>query len=121
MQEVDALRLYRFAVEDLYRQQEHVLDEAGERLMSLASRLSSAPNEAYSALSTADVKYPTITLSTGEEVVISYGQYRALLATRREQADRARAFEALHSTFQSALNTYATLYNGVCQRDWFQA
>ena len=46
MDAVEALRLYRFAIEDLYRQQEHVLDEAGERLMSLASRLSSAPNEA---------------------------------------------------------------------------
>jgi oligoendopeptidase F len=121
MDSVESLRLYRFAIEDLYRQQEHVLDEAGERLMSLASRLSSAPNETYSALSTADVKYPTITLSTGEDVVISYGQYRALLATRREQSDRARAFEALHGTYQSTINTYATLYNGVCQRDWFQA
>src|SRR5262245_36884415 len=27
-----ALALYRFAIENLYRQQEHVLDEAGERL-----------------------------------------------------------------------------------------
>ena len=50
-----------------------------------------------------------------------YGQYRAILATRREQADRAAAFKALHDTYQSSLNTYATLYNGVCQRDWFQA
>ena len=121
MDDVEDLRLYRFAVEDLYRQQEHVLDEAGERLMSLSSRLSSAPNEAYSALSTADVKYPTVKLSTGEEAVISYGQYRAILATRREQSDRARAFEALHGTYKSSINTYATLYNGVCQRDWFQA
>ena len=36
-------RVYRFAIENLYRQQEHVLDEAGEKLMSLASRLASAP------------------------------------------------------------------------------
>jgi oligoendopeptidase F len=117
----EALGLYRFAIEDLYRQQEHVLDEAGERLMSLASRLSSAPNDAYWALSTADAKFPQITLSTGEEVTVSYGQYRAILATRREQADRAAAFKALHETYQGNLNTYATLYNGVCQRDWFQA
>ncbi len=41
----EPLRLYRFAIEDLYRQQEHVLDEAGERLMSLSSRLASAPND----------------------------------------------------------------------------
>ena len=52
---------------------------------------------------------------------MSYGQYRAILATRREQSDRAAAFRALHETYQNSLNTYATLYNGVCQRDWFQA
>jgi oligoendopeptidase F len=121
MDQSEPLRLYRFAIESLYRQQEHVLDEDGERLMSLSSRLASAPNEAYWALSTADAKFPTITLSTGEVVTVSYGQYRALLATRREQADREAAFTALHQTYQGNLNTYAALYNAVCQRDWFQA
>jgi oligoendopeptidase F len=121
MDKSEPLNLYRFAIEDLYRQQEHVLDEKGERLMSLASRLASSPNESYWALSTADAKFPKITLSTGEEITVSYGQYRAILATRREQADREKAFLALHDTYQATLNTYATLYNGVCQRDWFQA
>jgi oligoendopeptidase F len=121
METSEPLRLYRFVIENLYRQQEHVLDEAGERLMSLSSRLASAPNDAYWALSTADAKFPTITLSTGEAVTVSYGQYRAILATRREQADRAAAFKALHDSYQGNLNTYATLYNAVCQRDWFQA
>ena len=91
MKDSEPLRLYEFAIEDLYRQQEHVLDEAGERLMSLSSRLASAPNEAYWALSTADAKFPTITLSTGETVTVSYGQYRAILATRHEQTDRSAA------------------------------
>ena len=121
METTEALRLYRFAIENLYRQQEHVLDEAGERLMSLASRLASAPNDAYWALSTADAKFPTVTLSNGETITVSYGQYRAILATRHEQADREKAFTALHDTYKNALNTYATLYNAVCQRDWFQA
>ena len=115
------LQLYRFAIEDLYRQQEYVLDESGERLMSLSSRLAAAPNDAYWALSTADAKFPTVTLSDGEAVTVSYGQYRAILATRRNQTDRALAFNALHETYKAALNTYASLYNGVCQRDWFQA
>jgi oligoendopeptidase F len=121
MDAMSALALYRFAIEDLYRQQEHVLDEAGERLMSLASRLASSPSDAYGALSTADARFPTITLSNGEQVTVSYGQYRAILATRRDQADRAAAFSALHDVYEATLNTYATLYNGVCQRDWFQA
>ena len=56
-----------------------------------------------------------------KQVTVSYGQYRAILATRREQADREKAFTALHETYRASLNTYATLYNAVCQRDWFQA
>ena len=108
MDDNPALALYRFAIEDLYRQQEHVLDEAGERLMSLSSRLASSPSDAYSALSTADAQFPTITLSNGEQVTVSYGQYRAILATRREQSDRAAAFAALHDVYQASLNTYAT-------------
>ena len=117
----EGLRLYRFAIENLYRQQEHVLDEAGERLMSLASRLTSSPNDAYWALSTSDAKFPTVRFSDGEEVQLTYGQYRAVLATKREQPDREKAFVAFHELYKSSLNTYATLYNAVCQRDWFLA
>ena len=115
------LAMYRFAIEEVYRQQEHVLDEDGERLMSLSTRLSGAPHEAYLALSTADAKFPEVTLSTGERVTMSYGQYRAVLATNRNQEDRRKAFLAHYGTYGANLNTYATLYHGVCQRDWFYA
>jgi oligoendopeptidase F len=115
------LAVYRFAIEEVYRQQEHVLDERGERLLSLSARLSSAPHEAYSALSTADAKFPEITLSTGETVAVSYGQYRAVLATNRNQADRRQAFLAHYGAYAASLNTYASLYHAVCQRDWFHA
>jgi oligoendopeptidase F len=115
-----ALGVYRFAIEDLYRQQEHVLDEKGEHLLSLASRFSSAPNDAYSALSTADVKHPTVKLSTGE-VTLTYGQYRAILATNRNQSDRAAAFTEFHRLFEASVNTYASLYHGVLQRDLFHS
>ena len=54
MTEADELAVYRFAIEDLFRQQAHVLDAAGERLLSLSGRLSTVPSDAYSALSTAD-------------------------------------------------------------------
>jgi oligoendopeptidase F len=115
------LAVYRFAIEEVFRQQEHVLNEAGERLMSLSTRLSGAPGEAYLALSTADAKFPEVTLSTGETVTMSYGQYRAVLATNRHQADRREAFLSHYGTYQKSLNTYATLYHGICQRDWFHA
>ena len=121
MRQNDDLALYRFALEEIYRLQEHVLDERGEALMSLSNRLSGAPNEAYQALSTADAKFPTITLSTGEDVMLSYGQYRAVLAMNRNQADRRAAFLGHYGTYAASVNTYAALYHGICQRDWFHA
>jgi oligoendopeptidase F len=116
------LAVYRFALEDLYRQQEHVLDEKGEHLLSLSSHFSSTPYDAYASLSTADLKHPTIALpSSGAEVTLTYGQYRAILATNRDQRDRAAAFAEYHKLYEANANTYASLYNGVLQRDWFHA
>jgi oligoendopeptidase F len=67
------------------------------------------------------MKFPEITLAGGERVTLSYGQYRALLETNRRQEDRAAAYRAFHKSFADNQNTYAALYNGVLQRDWFHA
>jgi oligoendopeptidase F len=121
MQANPKLAVYRFAIEELYRQQEHVLDDKGEHLLSLSAQLSSTPNDIYAALSTADVKHPVIRLSDGRDITVTYGQYRAILATNRNQADRAAAFKALHELYANTINTYASLYNAVMQREWFHS
>jgi oligoendopeptidase F len=115
------LNVYRFAIESLFHEQEHVLDEQGERLMSFAGRFNSVPHDSYSALTTADMKFPSITLTSGETTTLTYGQYRALLETNRHQEDRAAAYRAFHRTYADSQNTYAALYNGVLHRDWFHA
>jgi oligoendopeptidase F len=98
-----------------------VLDEQGERLLSYAGRFGSVPHDSYAALTTADMKPATIQLSSGDEVTLTYGQYRAILETNRNQDDRAKAYRAFHESYADRQNTYAALYNGVLQRDWFQA
>jgi len=117
----ESLAVYRFHLEEIYRLQEHVLDEQGERLLSLSAQLSGSPSQTYQALSVADAKFPQITLSTGETVTCSYGQYRAVIATNRHQADRRAAFLGHYGTFATSLNTFASLYHAVCERDWFHA
>jgi oligoendopeptidase F len=117
----DGLALYRFAIESLFHEQEHVLDEQGERLLSYSGRFNSVPYDSYAALTTADMKFPSIALSTGEQITLTYGQYRALLETNRRQDDRATAYRAFHQAYADSQNTYASLYNGVLQRDWFHA
>ena len=115
------LEHYRFLLSDLFRLSAHVLGEEAEQVLALAGRFSEAPDESYSALSTADIKFPTLQLSTGSETPLTYGNYRRILATERAQIDRQKAFEKFYDLYEENLNTYAALYHGVCQRDWFAA
>ena len=115
------LAIYRFAIESTYHQQEHVLDEKGEHLLSLSSRLGDVPHDVHSMMSNADIKHPVMTLHDGRQVTLTHGQYTALLQTNRHQPDRAAAFHAFHGTFEAHANTFAAVYNGVLQRDWFIA
>ena len=69
----------------------HVLDDKGERLLSLAGQFNSRAEVDLSRSSrTSDIKFPTITLSDGKEVVLSPGNYSALLETNPNQADRGQ-------------------------------
>ncbi len=115
------LEPYRFPISEMYRSQEHVLDEDGEQILAYGSRFRSAPAEVYRSLTTADVQFNQIQLTDGETVEVSQGEYANILQTRREQRDRRKAFEALYSIYDDKRNTFASLYNAICQRDWAQA
>ncbi len=119
--ETPALAPYKFGILDNYRQQEHVLDEKGERLMSFAARFNQTPTATFQELSTSDIKFPKVTLSDGKEITLSPGTYQSVLQTNYNQADRAEAFEAYLKTYAATENTYAAIYNGVMQRGWFTA
>ena len=116
-----SLEPYRFGIENLYRQQAHVLDEQSERLLSYFSPLSGNPGNVYDQLSTADIKFGKITLSTGEEVEISEGEAGHIFATSRNHEDRKAAFLERNGTYNKNINTYAASYDGICQRDWAYA
>lgn len=116
-----ALHPHRFPIRELYRLQAHVLDEPGEKLLSFARRLSHAPTQAYEMLSTADVRWPSITLESGAERTLSPASYAEILDTERNQADRRKAFERHYEVYLTNANTYAALYDAVCQRDLFIA
>ncbi len=116
-----ALAPYRFGILEQYRQQAHVLDAKGEKLLSYATRFNQTPTAAYQELSTSDIKFPKVTLSDGKEITLSHGTYQSVLQTNYNQADRAKAFDAYIGAFSATANTYAAIYNGVLQRDWFTA
>ena len=121
LDETPELAPYRFGIEESYRMQLHVLDEDGERLLAFASTLGGTPAQTYSMLADADVKFPTVTLSDGKEMVASHANLSQGLHTLREQDDREKLFKAHFTVYDDYPNTYAAIYNGVLQKDWFTA
>ena len=115
------LALYRFALEDLFRQQEHILDEEREKLLSYSAPVGEAVSECYSMLANADIRLPEIELSGGEKVQLTHQRYHTLLRSSRLQEDRRTAFEGLYRCYAQNINTYAAIYSGVCKRDHFVA
>jgi oligoendopeptidase F len=117
--ETPALVPYRFPIMENYRQAKHVLDEKGERLLSFSSQLNQVPAATFEELSTSDIKFPKIKLSDGREVTLTPGAYQQILNTEPLQADRTKAWAAYYQTYAANINTYASIYNGVLQGDWF--
>ena len=109
---------YRFGIEELYRQQTHVLTADKEELLSYFSRVNASPSDIYSNLTTADIDFPVVVLSNGDSISTTYGNYGLVLATNHNQEDRQKTFEAHYGVFKKNENTYASIYNAVCQSDW---
>jgi oligoendopeptidase F len=119
--ETPELAPYRFPILEDFRKRKHVLDERGEQLLSYAARANDTPRSVYTELSTSDIKFPSVKLGDGSEVVLTPASYARLLRTSYEQADRAKAFQAHIGTYAATANTYAAIYDGVLQRGWFVA
>jgi len=113
--ETPELKDRRFGYEDTFRMQKHVLDEAGEQLLSYFGQSQGTAGNVYSMLSTADVEFPEVTLSNGETVVATHGQYAIAKESYRNQDDRMAVFEAHFSTLNNFENTYAAIMNGKLQ------
>ncbi len=118
LDETPALAPYRFTISNLFRQQEHVLNEEGERLLSYFSTFNDSPQSAFTELSTSDIKFRSAKFSDGQERTLTPGEYSQLLTSSRNQSDRKLAFETMYGVYADNQNTYAAIYAGICQRDW---
>lgn len=111
----ETLNEYRFSLEKLFRNQEHVLDSKSESILANFSQLAGQGSEIYTAISVADKVDKEVTLSNGEKVTITSGNYRSLLADSETPEDRKIVFESIFSQYRDHKNAYAQIYNTVLQ------
>lgn len=104
------LALYRRKLEKLRSRREHVLSDAEEKLLASVGEVADSASEIASSFRNADLKFPSIKDSKGNELQVTQGSYVPLLENP-ERDVRRQAFEALHGTFDSFKNTSAAFLN----------
>ncbi|MDA3866895.1 MAG: oligoendopeptidase F [Salinivirgaceae bacterium] len=117
------LEPYAFNLMNQFRLQEHVYNEDKEKMLSYFSQISRTASSIYDELSVSDIQFPTVTLSDGEEVTLTHGNYSKLLETNKNQEDRKLIFHSYMKMYKEMENTYAAIYKGICDKNyaWAQA
>lgn len=101
-----SLDIYRMYLQELFRQQEHLLSEKEEKILAQASSLLGAPYSIYSVFSNTELPYEEAILSNGEKVLINqagYSRYRAS-ANRDDREIVFRTFWTSMKNFESTLS-----------------
>ena len=121
MDENKELAIYRHDYDSFYRQLEHILDEETQRISTYYSKALSAASNIYGSLSTADMEFEKVTLSTGEEIIASPANASKVYTNNKNQEDRKLVSEARAKAYAKNKNTYADILNGVYQNRWASA
>ena len=110
-----ALKAYRYPLDQILHLAPHTLDAQGEALVASFGLINDAGGSAYNILTNADIPWPTIKLSTGEEVRLdatAYTKYREVAS----RDDRKRVMDTFFGTFKTFERTIGvTLYSQLKQ------
>lgn len=119
-EEEEELNLYRQHLDDILRQKPHVLSAREENLLAQMGEIANAPQQIYSMLNNADMKFPTIEDEDGNEVEITQGNFIPLMESKDRRVRKA-VFEGLYHTYESFKNTYAQILNGNIKKNILNA
>lgn len=97
---------YRFTLQEMKREKAHILSKSEEALLAQVGTLSQAPQNIFSMLNNADLKFPNIKDEHGNEVELTHGSYIQYLENPNREV-RERAFKAVYDTYARNKNTIA--------------
>lgn len=111
---------YGRKIEEMLRGQEHTLDAEKEELLAAAGDMAEAPDDIFSVLMNADMKYPDIVLEDGTHLPLTNSTYISYMESP-DRAVREGAFKTLYGQIASLKNTFAAIYCGNLKQAKFYA
>jgi len=100
------LETYRRSLYRIRRRAEHILSPAEEKLLAAAGELADAPDKIGSTFRDADLKFPAVKDSEGNEHQLTGGSFVPLLESE-DRVLRKNAFEAYYGRLDEYKNTVA--------------
>ncbi|MBT5907129.1 MAG: oligoendopeptidase F family protein [Gammaproteobacteria bacterium] len=94
----ETLAAHEFFLRDTLRSAPHTLDAKTEEILAQASLALSASEQIYESYANADIPWPTVTLSEGQEVTLSQAGY-SLWRAAPNRDDRKLVFDTFWQTW----------------------
>jgi len=104
------LEIYRFLLEDIFRQSAHRLSAEEETLLSGAGEIAHAPENIYSMLTNADMSFPEVEDGKGHLHPLTQELYGTYIISP-DRTLRKNSFKVLHGVFGSYKNTLSGTLN----------
>ncbi len=111
---------FTFMLTDTFRQAPHVLDEKGESILASAGLALGQPQEIYQLYANASIPWPTVKLSTGEEVKLNQAGY-SLHRAAPNREDRKLVFDTFWAAWKQYENGMGATLNAQVLGTVFQA
>lgn len=104
--EAPELELYRLNIDRIRRRREHVLSDKEEAILAAAGEMAASPDDIYSMLSDADLKFPDAVDKDGSKHPVTHGTFIPLMQSY-DRVLRKSAFDSLYSVYGQFRNTSA--------------
>ena len=104
--EAPELELYRLNIDRIRRRREHVLSDKEEAILAAAGEMAASPDDIYSMLNDADLKFPNAVDKDGSAHPVTHGTFIPLMQSY-DRVLRKSAFDSLYSVYGQFRNTSA--------------
>jgi oligoendopeptidase F len=109
---------YRHVIDNIQRSREHILSPEQETIIAEAGRMSGTAQATYSILSNADLPYPTVTLSDGNEIRLDAAGFVGNRASAN-RGDRILVFNSFFNALDQYRRSFGTQLFGEINKDIF--
>lgn len=110
----DKLERFKFLLEVIFNEKDHILSKEIEALMSRTGNILSIPDNVFSNLNDADLVFGEIKDENGKNVELTKANYY-IYSLSKDRRVRKEAFETLYKKYKELNNTFATIMNSNLQ------